>query len=176
MTQNRTTTIKGGPGRFDLMLSLFDGQRKSFQTDDGVCSILITDLQRAVGGKRRENEESFDNWTLGGYGILNNDPQGLHPDFPPEIIYFKGIYDLRHNTGSLTIYKDEESQKVLEKTVEELDISVRAYNCLKLHSINTVGELVKESEATLLKKKGFVRRVINELITELATKGVFLSR
>ena len=60
----------------------------------------------------------------------------------------------------------------LEQTVEELELSVRSYNWLKNANIKTVGDLVRKTEANLLKKKDFGRKILNELKTLLAERGL----
>ena len=53
--------------------------------------------------------------------------------------------------------------KDLEKSVEELELSVRSYNCLKNANIQTIGELVQKSEPEMLRTKNFGRKSLNEI-------------
>ena len=60
----------------------------------------------------------------------------------------------------------------LNKSVEELELSVRSYNCLKNASIRTIGELVTKSEAEILKTKNFGRKSLNEIKKILSGMGL----
>ena len=58
--------------------------------------------------------------------------------------------------------------------MEELELSVRSYNCLKNANIQTIGELVQKSEAEMLKTKNFGRKSLNEIKEILASMGLSL--
>jgi DNA-directed RNA polymerase subunit alpha len=62
----------------------------------------------------------------------------------------------------------------LNKSVDELELSVRSYNCLKNASIRTIGELVQRSEAEMLKTKNFGRKSLNEIKEILASMNLGL--
>jgi len=62
----------------------------------------------------------------------------------------------------------------LNRSVEELDLSVRSYNCLKNAQIQTIGDLVTRSEADMLKTKNFGRKSLNEIKEILAQMGLCL--
>src|SRR6188474_3028556 len=62
----------------------------------------------------------------------------------------------------------------LDKSVEELELSVRSYNCLKNANIRTIRELVQKTEAEMLKTKNFGRKSLNEIKDILATMGLSL--
>jgi len=62
----------------------------------------------------------------------------------------------------------------LNKSVDELELSVRSYNCLKNANIRTIGELVTKSEAEMLKTKNFGRKSLNEIKEILASMGLGL--
>jgi DNA-directed RNA polymerase subunit alpha len=62
----------------------------------------------------------------------------------------------------------------LNKSVDEMELSVRSYNCLKNANIRTIGELVQKSEAEMLKTKNFGRKSLNEIKEILATMGLSL--
>src|SRR3954463_11664312 len=62
----------------------------------------------------------------------------------------------------------------LNRSVEELELSVRSYNCLKNANIQTIGELVQKSEAEMLKTKNFGRKSLNEIKEILASMGLSL--
>ena len=77
------------------------------------------------------------------------------------------------------IHEAEEQEEELEginenlnKSVEELELSVRSYNCLKNANIRNIGELVTKSESDMLKTKNFGRKSLNEIKEILASMGL----
>jgi DNA-directed RNA polymerase subunit alpha len=66
------------------------------------------------------------------------------------------------------------SNENLDKSVEELELSVRSYNCLKNANIRTIRELVQKSEGEMLKTKNFGRKSLNEIKEILHTMGLGL--
>ena len=62
----------------------------------------------------------------------------------------------------------------LDKSVEELELSVRSYNCLKNADIRTIRELVQKSEAEMLRTKNFGRKSLNEIKEILQQMGLGL--
>lgn len=62
----------------------------------------------------------------------------------------------------------------LNRSVEELELSVRSYNCLKNANIQTIGELVQKSESEMLRTKNFGRKSLNEIKEILGTMGLGL--
>ena len=70
--------------------------------------------------------------------------------------------------------KPEINNENLNRSVEELELSVRSYNCLKNANIQTIGELVQKTEAEMLKTKNFGRKSLNEIKEILAPMGLSL--
>jgi DNA-directed RNA polymerase subunit alpha len=71
--------------------------------------------------------------------------------------------------------KEDEQEgvnKVLSRSVEDLELSVRSANCLKNAGINTIGELVKKTEAEMLKTKNFGRKSLSEIKDILGEYGL----
>ncbi|MCL5671375.1 MAG: DNA-directed RNA polymerase subunit alpha, partial [Acidobacteria bacterium] len=62
----------------------------------------------------------------------------------------------------------------LDRSVEELELSVRSYNCLKNANIATIRELVQKSEQEMLKTKNFGRKSLNEIKEILQSMGLGL--
>ncbi|HXY38651.1 MAG TPA: DNA-directed RNA polymerase subunit alpha [Vicinamibacteria bacterium] len=62
----------------------------------------------------------------------------------------------------------------LNKSVDEMELSVRSYNCLKNANIRTIGELVQKTEGEMLKTKNFGRKSLNEIKEILANMGLSL--
>lgn len=71
---------------------------------------------------------------------------------------------------------DSSSDKVLEMTIEELDLSVRSFNCLKRAQINTVGDLTKRSEEDMMKVRNLGRKSLDEVIAKLDSLKLHLRR
>jgi DNA-directed RNA polymerase subunit alpha len=70
--------------------------------------------------------------------------------------------------------KQDSVMEHLNKSVEELELSVRSYNCLKNASIRTIGELVQRTEAEMLKTKNFGRKSLNEIKEILSSMNLGL--
>ncbi|MFH1573537.1 MAG: DNA-directed RNA polymerase subunit alpha [Acidobacteriota bacterium] len=71
--------------------------------------------------------------------------------------------------------EDREAERMaehLKRSVEELELSVRSYNCLKNADIGTIGELVQKSEPEMLKTKNFGRKSLNEIKEILSEMGL----
>src|SRR5438876_254190 len=76
--------------------------------------------------------------------------------------------------GSSEERKPEIRNENLNRSVEELELSVRSYNCLKNANIQSIGELVQKTEAEMLKTKNFGRKSLNEIKEILASMGLSL--
>ena len=76
-----------------------------------------------------------------------------------------------------TVVEKEETQrdKVLEMTIEELDLSVRSFNCLKRANINTVEDLISKTEEEMIKVRNLGRKSLEEVIHKLAMMGLSLA-
>jgi len=73
------------------------------------------------------------------------------------------------------VKKDETPKdRILSMTIEELDLSVRSYNCLKRAGINTVEELIKKTEADMLKVRNLGKKSLQEVKEKLAQYGLSL--
>ena len=70
--------------------------------------------------------------------------------------------------------EDDKKDKVLEMTIEELDLSVRAYNCLKRAGINSVAELVLKNQDDMMKVRNLGRKSLEEVEQKLSALGLRL--
>jgi DNA-directed RNA polymerase subunit alpha len=70
--------------------------------------------------------------------------------------------------------EDDKKEKVLEMTIEELDLSVRAYNCLKRAGINTVAELVQRNQEDMMKVRNLGKKSLEEVEQKLIALGLAL--
>ncbi|NLO86822.1 MAG: DNA-directed RNA polymerase subunit alpha [Clostridiales bacterium] len=77
-------------------------------------------------------------------------------------------------TISFTDQEDDKKEKVLEMTIEELDLSVRAYNCLKRAGINTVSELVQRNQEDMMKVRNLGRKSLEEVEQKLEALNLAL--
>jgi DNA-directed RNA polymerase subunit alpha len=75
---------------------------------------------------------------------------------------------------TFTDQEDDKREKVLEMTIEELDLSVRAYNCLKRAGINTVSELVQRNQEDMMKVRNLGRKSLEEVEQKLQGLGLSL--
>lgn len=73
-----------------------------------------------------------------------------------------------------TSAEDEKLERVQEMTIEELDLSVRAYNCLKRAGINTVAELVQRNEEDMMRVRNLGKKSLEEVEQKLAALGLRL--
>ena len=92
--------------------------------------------------------------------------------------HFTLFTDLSENVGNKpTVVEKAEAQrdKVLEMTIEELDLSVRSFNCLKRANINTVEDLISKTEDEMMKVRNLGRKSLEEVINKLAMMGLHLA-
>ena len=92
--------------------------------------------------------------------------------------HFLLFTDLSETMGSAsTVVEKAETQrdKVLELTIEELDLSVRSFNCLKRAGINTVEDLISKTQDEMMKVRNLGRKSLEEVINKLAMMGLSLA-
>lgn len=85
--------------------------------------------------------------------------------------------DLSERAKNVEIMVEKEEtkkEKVLEMTVEELDLSVRSYNCLKRAGINTVEELIEKTEEEMMKVRNLGKKSLEEVIGKMDALGLSL--
>ncbi len=87
--------------------------------------------------------------------------------------------ELSDEVGSTEIMEKKEDtgkDKVLEMTIEELDLSVRAFNCLKRAGVNSVGDLINKSPDEMMKVRNLGKKSLEEVISKLEALGVNLHK
>ena len=92
--------------------------------------------------------------------------------------HFALFTDLSDTLGdkSTVVEKAQDSKdKMLELTIEELDLSVRSFNCLKRANINTVEDLISKTEDEMMKVRNLGRKSLEEVINKLAMMGLSLA-
>ncbi len=78
------------------------------------------------------------------------------------------------NSEIMVVKANDGKDKVLEMTIEELDLSVRSFNCLKRANINTVGDLIKKTEEDMMKLRNLGRKSLEEVIAKLHSLNLAL--
>ena len=92
--------------------------------------------------------------------------------------HFMLFTDLSETMGSKSTVVEKSPDirdKVLEMTIEELDLSVRSFNCLKRANINTVEDLISKTEDEMMKVRNLGRKSLEEVINKLAMMGLSLA-
>ena len=89
---------------------------------------------------------------------------------------FVDLSDAGSNTEIMVEKDDKGKEKVLEMTIEELDLSVRSFNCLKRAGINTVEDLINKSEEEMMKVRNLGRKSLEEVIWKMASLGFNLHK
>ena len=79
------------------------------------------------------------------------------------------------NTEIMVEKDDKSHEKILEMTIEELDLSVRSFNCLKRAGINTVEDLTKKTEEEMMRVRNLGKKSLEEVINKLHSLGYDLS-
>jgi len=85
---------------------------------------------------------------------------------------FMGLTDKLNNVEILVEKEEEAKDKILDMTIEELDLSVRSYNCLKRAGINSVEELTQKTEEDMIKVRNLGRKSLEEVEFKLKNLGL----
>ncbi|MBE6827029.1 MAG: DNA-directed RNA polymerase subunit alpha [Ruminococcaceae bacterium] len=80
------------------------------------------------------------------------------------------------NTEVMVVKSDDGKGKTLEMTIEELDLSVRSFNCLKRAGINTVEDLISKTEEDMMKVRNLGRKSLDEVVAKLDSLGFSLHK
>lgn len=88
---------------------------------------------------------------------------------------FVDLSDDAKNVEIMIEKEESKKEKVMETTIEELDLSVRSYNCLKRAGINTVQDLITRSENDMMKVRNLGRKSLEEVIAKLDGMGLALA-
>ena len=90
-------------------------------------------------------------------------------------VLFTDLSETISGTNTVVESPKKEHDKVLEMTIEELDLSVRSFNCLKRANINTVEDLISKTEDEMIKVRNLGRKSLEEVIHKLAMMGLSLN-
>jgi len=88
---------------------------------------------------------------------------------------FINLTDHARNTEIMVEKEETKKEKVLEMTIEELDLSVRSYNCLKRAGINTVEDLINKTEEDMMKVRNLGRKSLEEVVQKMDALGLSLT-
>ena len=89
---------------------------------------------------------------------------------------FVDLSDEARETETMIVKNDDSKGKILEMTIEELDLSVRSFNCLKRAGINTVEDLTNRTEEDMMRVRNLGRKSLEEVIAKLDSLGLSLRK
>ena len=120
-----------------------------------------------IGQKSNYDKLTLDVWTNG--SIRPEEAVSIGAKvFTEHLNIFVSLTDDAQNAEIMVEKEEDQKEKVLEMTIEELDLSVRSYNCLKRAGINTVQELTAKSEEDMMKVRNLGRKSLDEVKSKLA--------
>ena len=177
-------TISGGTTRFSMELTITNGRgyvsaEKNKAQEDlpiGVISVdsIYTPVERVnthVENTRVGQMTDYDKLTL---DVFTNGT--LAPDEAVSLAakvlseHLSLFIDLSENARKVEVMsekKSDEKEKVLEMNIDELELSVRSYNCLKRAGINTVEELINKSPEDMMKVRNLGKKSLEEVLDKL---------
>jgi DNA-directed RNA polymerase subunit alpha len=88
---------------------------------------------------------------------------------------FVDLSEDQYEDTQFSVNEDKDKGKILEMTIEELDLSVRSFNCLKRAGINTVDDLINKSEEEMMKVRNLGRKSFEEVRDKLTSLGFTLN-
>ena len=171
-----TMTVSNGRG-------YVDGKENAKRVADVVGAIGIDSLYSPIERVAYEVEtarvgqsDNFDKLTLNVWTNGSIKPEEAVARAAKIIIdHFEVITDLHNLTGLDSVLADKEEdsvQKTLETPIEELDLSVRAYNCLKRDAIHTLQDLTSKSESEMMKIRNLGKKSLKEVIDKVKDMGL----
>ncbi|GEL37310.1 DNA-directed RNA polymerase subunit alpha [Lacticaseibacillus paracasei subsp. tolerans DSM 20258] len=184
-------TVADG-GHFHVRMTVKKGrgyvaadQNKSDDVPIGVLPIdsIFTPISRVnyqvestrVGRRNDFDKLTLDVWTNG--SISPREAISLAAKILTEHLdIFVNLTDEAKNAEIMVEKEETHKEKMLEMTIEELDLSVRSYNCLKRAGINTVQELTNKTEANMMKVRNLGRKSLEEVKNKLADLGLGLRK
>src|SRR5213079_683902 len=181
-------TVSEG-GKLDMEMRLKRGRGyvaadKNFEEDLGLGFIPIDSVHSPVrkcnysveaarlGQITDYDKLTLEVWTNG--AVSPADSIGLAAKLVKDHMNIFINFEEELESASSSEDKPEIKNENLNRSVEELELSVRSYNCLKNANIQTIGELVQKTEAEMLKTKNFGRKSLNEIKEILTSMGLSL--
>ncbi len=159
-------------------------RNKTEQTPIGVISVdsiytPVTKVNYTVEKTRVGQQIDFDRltieiWTNGTLTAL--EAVSLSAKILTEHLnLFVGLSAAGFESSIMVEKQGDDKEKALEMTIEELDLSVRSFNCLKRAGINTVEDLITKSESDMMKVRNLGRKSLEEVIAKLDSLGFSLA-
>ena len=182
-----------GPGaKFYMELTVTKGRgyvsaekNKSEDTPLGVIAVdsIYTPIERVnikVENTRVGNVTDFDKLTIEVYtnGTMSpEDAVSLAAKVMSEHLnLFIDISEVAANAEVMNVQEDAPSPVASDKSIDDLELTVRSYNCLKRANINTVAELTNKTYSELSKVRNLGRKSLDEIVDKLRELGVSLAR
>ena len=128
-----------------------------------------------VGQMTNYDKLTLDVWTDGSIGPKEAISLGAKI-LTEHLNIFVGLTDEAQHAEIMVEKEEDQKEKVLEMTIEELDLSVRSYNCLKRAGINTVQELANKTEEDMMKVRNLGRKSLEEVKAKLDDLGLGLRK
>lgn len=185
-------TLSGGPeSRLFMELTIkkgrgYVGSDKNKKADQPIGLIpvdsIFTPVRRVnfvVGDTRVGQTTDYDRltlevWTNG--TVAPDDAVSLGSKILNEHLnLFVDLSDNAKNTEIMVQKEEGKKEKILELSIEELDLSVRSYNCLKRAGINFVEDLANKTEEDMMKVRNLGRKSLEEVLNKMAELGLVLS-
>ena len=185
-------TLSGGlDSRLDMELTITNGRgyvgadkgkREDASIDEIAVDAIYTPVERVnlmVENTRVGQITDYDKLTL---DVFSNGT--LSPDEAVSLAakvlceHLNLFVDLSENAKSAEVMvekEDDEKEKVLEMNIDELELSVRSYNCLKRAGINTVEELTNKTPEDMMKVRNLGRKSLEEVLAKLKELGLSLN-
>ncbi|MEE1313249.1 MAG: DNA-directed RNA polymerase subunit alpha [Lachnospiraceae bacterium] len=185
-------TLSGGAdSRLDMELTITNGRgyvgadkgkREDASIDEIAVDAIYTPVERVnltVENTRVGQITDYDKLTL---DVFSNGT--LSPDEAVSLAakvlceHLNLFVDLSENAKSAEVMvekEDDEKEKVLEMNIDELELSVRSYNCLKRAGINTVEELTNKTPEDMMKVRNLGRKSLEEVLAKLKELGLSLN-
>ena len=126
-----------------------------------------------VGQNSDYDKLSLDVWTDGSIGPKEAISLGAKI-LTEHLNIFVGMTNEAQTAEIMVEKEEDQKEKVLEMTIEELDLSVRSYNCLKRANIHTVEDLTKKTEEDMLKVRNLGKKSLEEVLNKLKELGLQL--
>ena len=140
----------------------------------------VSKVNYTVENTRREQITDYDKLTLEVWtnGTINAKEAVSHGAklLNEHLSLFGDLCDEAYNIEIMVTKNEDGKERVLEMTIEELDLSVRSFNCLKRASINTVEDLTNKTEDDMMKVRNLGRKSLDEVVAKLNTLGLDLLR
>ncbi|WDT65006.1 DNA-directed RNA polymerase subunit alpha [Companilactobacillus crustorum] len=179
-------------GHFHMQMTIKNGrgytpaeQNKTDETPIGVLPVdsIFTPVEKVnyqventrVGKRNDFDKLTIDIWTNGSIGP--REAISLSAKILTEhLTSFVNLTEEAKSADMMIEKEETQKEKKLEMTIEELDLSVRSYNCLKRAGINTVQELTEKTEADMMRVRNLGRKSLVEVKEKLADLGLSLKQ